>query len=375
MMRLALKMLMGDRSRYLTLVIGLSLVSFLFVQQGAAFCGIMARISKPIEAVGAPVWVSDAKLQSIEESRPLPDTDLSRVRSVPGIEWAVPLFLRIVQVRLHDGTFQNVRLFGLDNNSLIGRPPHMLAGRTSDLFAPDSVILGSSESDRLGGPKVGNTFEINDRLARVVGVADAARDFVGNPYVYTTYDRAISFTPPQRKQLNFILAAPKEGVSAEALALTIRRATGLGAYTLDDMRWLSIDYTVRNTAFPVLFAIALLMDFVVGMSVAGQTLHAFALQNERFLAALKAMGTGQLTLSLMSVTQGLTVGLISFGIGSGAACLFGYLTGGGTGRLAFYAPWQLMAVSFGVLIVICLFSSLFAVRRVLLLEPGVVFRA
>jgi len=59
MMRLALKMLMGDRSRYLTLVIGLSLVSFLFVQQGAAFCGIMARISKPIEAVGAPVWVSD----------------------------------------------------------------------------------------------------------------------------------------------------------------------------------------------------------------------------------------------------------------------------------------------------------------------------
>src|SRR5882724_5377723 len=177
MIRIALKMLMGDRSRYLTLVIGLTLVSFLFVQQGSAYCGIIARIAKPVEALSAPIWVSDPKLQSIDESKPLLDTDLPRVRSVAGVKWAVPLFLRSVQVRLHDGTFQTVRLIGLDNDSLVGRPAEMLAGRTADLFAPDSVIVGKAESNRLGNPAIGDTFELNDHRARVVGIADVSRDF------------------------------------------------------------------------------------------------------------------------------------------------------------------------------------------------------
>jgi putative ABC transport system permease protein len=314
-------------------------------------------------------------VKSIDDSQPLLDTDLRRVQSVPGVKWAVPLFLRTVQIRLKDGSFQTVRLFGLDDDSLIGRPSSMVAGATSDLFTPDAVIIGKAESERLGNPRIGDIFELNDHRARVVGIANVSRDFGSNPYVYTTYDRALDYAPPQRRQLNFVLAAPRDGVSLDVLVARIRAVTGLGAYTFEGMRHLSIGYYLRNTAIPVNFGLGLFMVFLVGLSVAGQSFHAFALQNERFLAAMKAMGTGNLTLSLMSVTQALTVGLISFGIGSGAACLFGYLTGAGTGKLAFYTTWQLMLVSFVELVLICLLSSLFAVRRVVRLEPGLVFRA
>jgi putative ABC transport system permease protein len=367
-------MLMGDRSRYLTLLIGLAGVSFLFVQQGSVLSGVILRIAKPVDAVGAPIWVCDPQLQSIDDSKPLLDIDLYRVRSVPGVQWAVPLFLRTVQARLADGRFQVVRLFGLDDDTLIGRPPEMLTGSTSDLFTPDAVIIGKAESERLGNPQIGDTFEFNDHRARVVGIASVSRDFGSNPYVYTTYDRALEFTPPQRKQLNFVLVAPNIGVAAETLAARIRESTGLGAYTLEGMRRLSIGYYMRNTGIPINFGLGLLMTFIVGMTVAGQTFYAFALQNERFMAALKAMGTGSLTLTLMSVTQGLTVGIVSFGIGSGAGCLFGYLTGRGTGKLAFYTPWQLIAISLVVVVVICFLSSLVAVQRVLRLEAAVVFR-
>jgi putative ABC transport system permease protein len=146
------------------------------------------------------------------------------------------------------------------------------------------------------------------------------------------------------------------------------------AYSLDGMRRLSIGYYLRNTAIPVNFGLGLLMTFLVGISVAGQTLYAFALQNERFVAGLKAMGTENRTLVLMSITQGLTVGMVSLGIGAGAACFFGYATGGGTGKLAYHTPWQLMAITFVVVVVVCVLSSLFSVRRVLRLEPAVVFR-
>jgi hypothetical protein len=87
----------------------------------------------------------------------------------------------------------------------LGRPARMIEGDSAELHTPDSVIVGKAQSERLGSPKVGDVFEINDRLARVVGIADAPRDFQGNPFIFTTYDRALQYTPLQRKQLNIVL--------------------------------------------------------------------------------------------------------------------------------------------------------------------------
>ncbi|MEW6735761.1 MAG: ABC transporter permease [Acidobacteriota bacterium] len=373
MLRVALQMLIGDRAKYITLVSGLSFVALLFVQQGSVFCGLIMRTAKPVEAIGAPIWVADPFLQSIDDFKPLTDTDLTRVRSVPGVKWAVPLFVRQVQVRLKDGKFQTVRLFGLDNATLVGRPAQMLSGDVAALNAPDAVIVGKAELERLGNLKVGDTFEINDRLARVVGVADVPRDFFSNPYVYTTYDRALQYAPRQRKQLNYILVAPQDGLTIDQVAQNINKTTGLAAYSGDGLRWLTMKYYLRNTGIPINIGISLLLVFTVGIAIAGQTFYAFALQNERYFGALKAMGTSSLTLVKMIVVQSLTVGLIGYGIGAGMATLIGWLGQGG--RLAFFTPYQLLLISFCVTIVICLLSSLVSIRRVLKLEPAVVFRS
>ena len=43
--------------------------------------------------------------------------------------------------------------------------------------------------------------------------------------------------------------------------------------------------------------------------------------------------------------------------------------------MAFYMPWQVLALTAAAVLSICVLSSLLSVRRVLLLEPSVVFRA
>jgi hypothetical protein len=154
MWRIGLKMLMGDRAKYFTLVGGVSVVVFLFVQQGSVFCGLIGRTAKPVEAIGAPIWVVDRNLQVVDEFKGLLDTDLLRVRSVEGVKWAVPLFIRQAQVRLPNGKFQAVRLVGIDSATLVGRPPRLLEGRIEDLNAPDAVIVGRAEMERLGSPKM-----------------------------------------------------------------------------------------------------------------------------------------------------------------------------------------------------------------------------
>lgn len=372
MMTIAIKMLMGDRAKYFTLVSSLAFVSLLFLQQGGIFCGLIGRTARPIEVIDAPIWVCDLHMQSIDDAEPMLDTDLYRVRSVPGVQWAVPLIVRVVTARLETGQYQSVRLYGLDDATLYGRPAKMLAGKTTDLLQNDAVVIGKAESEKLGNPKLGDTFEINDTQARVVGIADAPRDFLSNPFVFTTYSRALSYLPPDRKTLLYILAAPQPGVPVATAIANIRRVTGLAAYTQDQYRWHTMGYYLKNTGIPINIGLSLVLVFVIGTGIAGQTFYAFALQNERFFGALKAMGVSGRTLMRMILLQSILVGVIGFGIGSGLAAIFG-LSAGPASKVAFDAPWQLAALSFVAVLGICLAASFASIRRVLRLEPAVVF--
>lgn len=373
MWKIAIKMLMGDRSKYFTLVSSLIVVSFLFLQQGSIFCGLILRTARPVEVVGAPIWVCDPNLSSVDQSMPLLDTDLQRVRSIPGVKWVVPLLLQTVSAHMQSGNYQTVRLYGLDNDTFFGRPK-MLTGVSRTLTQDEAVIIGRAESEKLGNPKPGDTFEMNDNQARVVGIADVPRDFFSNPFVYASYDRARQYAPQQRKQLSFVLAAPADGVPINEVTQRIRKATGLAAYSEQQFRWLTMDYYLKNTGIPISIGISLTMVFLVGMSIVGQTFYQFALQNERYFGALKAMGTSSVTLTKMILLQALLVGLVGYGGGAGLGGIFGLIAGGPDSKIAFATPWLMVVISFVAVIVICLLSALIGIRKVVKLEPAVVFR-
>src|SRR5258706_5575239 len=126
---IALKMLTGDRSKYLGLIFGVSFATVLMTQQISIFAGIMRRTASQILDVrDAEIWVMDNKVRFIDEVPALPDTDLVRVRGVKGVEWAVRMYKGQVRARLADGNFRNVVLFSLDDESLVCAPQTMLLG-------------------------------------------------------------------------------------------------------------------------------------------------------------------------------------------------------------------------------------------------------
>ena len=118
---IALRMLMGDRAKYFGLIFGVTFATLLMTQQVSIFMGIMTRTASQILDVrDADIWVMDNKVRFIDEVPALPDTDLHRVRGVPGVEWAVRMYKGQVRARLADGNFRNVVLFGLDDATLVG---------------------------------------------------------------------------------------------------------------------------------------------------------------------------------------------------------------------------------------------------------------
>src|SRR6478609_2487480 len=138
----ALKMLLGDRAKYLGIIMGLTFASLLITQQLAIFIGLMTRTYGAISDLGLPdIWVMDHKVQFIDDIKPLQDTQLLRVRGISGVEWAVPLYKGLLKARLSNGNFQTCNVLGLDDTTLIGGPPIMVEGRLEDLRRSEAVIV------------------------------------------------------------------------------------------------------------------------------------------------------------------------------------------------------------------------------------------
>jgi putative ABC transport system permease protein len=372
----ALKMLFGDRAKYLMLLCGLTFAVMLIVQQGSIFWGLMMWSQANISNLNVPIWVTDPGIAQVDEVKPIASTAVDRVRSVDGVEWAVPLYKGLLRARLADGDYHQITLTGLESATLIGRPAQILEGRFEDILQPDAVVLDQWAVERMGGPtvvKVGTIFELNDKLARVVAIAKTQKSFTNIPVVYTTYERAMRYVPRERRTLSYVLTKAKDAVPVEDVVQRIRTQTGLGAFTEEEFGWKTIMWVLKNTGIGINFGTTILLGFIVGMAIAGQTFYLFTVENLRQFGALKAMGASTFTLARMILLQAFTVGLTGYGVGIGLATVFGFLTASG-GNLPFAETWQLLLMVLVALLAICTFSALISIIKLARLEPAIVFR-
>lgn len=385
MISLALKMLFGDSGKYLMLVAGLVFATFLMAQQAAVFCGLMLWTTSTLKNVPAPIWVVEGKVEQVNETNPMLDTDVARVRSVDSVAWASPLYSGIQRVKLENGSFKIIQLIGIDSTTLAGAPAKLREGRLDDVRLPHTVIIDDLAIKRLAldpkrGIKLGDVFEINDQEARVVGITDAMTSFTGGPYVWTTYSRSLQYAPSQRKMLSAVIAAPKPGISDEQAAADIERQTGLRAYvnrgfnqSPRDFGTSTIWWYVRNTGIPISFGTTMLVGFIVGAAVSCQTFYTFVMEHMKHLGALKAMGASNAKLCLMLVVQAVTVGIIGYGIGLLATAGFAKAALANE-QPPFFLPDMVPFVVLGVILFICIMSALIGIWKVSRLEPAMVFR-
>ncbi len=361
------------------LISAISFCTLLITQQTCVFAGLMRWTTATLQNTQSPVWVMDPKVEQVNEVKPMRDTDLARVRSVTGVAWAVPFYFSLQQARLYNGQFKSIQLFGLDSATLLGAPPVLIEGRLQDLWQDKAVII-----DKVGLAKfnegnekplkVGDSFDINDHEARIVGICEAARSFFGYPFIYTTYERAIQMAPKTRRNLSFILVQPIESLTPDQTALEIEKQTGLKAVSEEKFFWSTIWWFIKNTGIPISFGTTILLGFIVGITVSGQTFYSFILENLGNLGALKAMGASNGLICRMLIIQALFAGFTGYGIGVGLGSIFGFITLK-SGQPPFYMPYEILLGTLACVLLICILAAYLGIRRISRLEPAEVFRA
>lgn len=379
----ALKMMIGDKAKFIGIIIGLTFASFIITQQAGIFVGLMSRTFGFLTDTRQPnIWLMDPEVQFVDDIKPFKMTNLYQARGVEGVEWAVPLYKGLLKARLPTGTFQICNVIGIDDATLIGGPPYITTGSIENLRFPDAVIinevgakkkLASFQHGKRVPMQYGEVFEINDRRARVYGFCQTERTFQSQPVVYTTFEKALRFSPPERDLLSFVLIKAKDGVDPEILAQNISDVTGLLALTTKQFRNKSLRYYMTQTGIPINFGVAVILGVIIGVAIAGQTFYTFAHDNMRYFATFKAMGATNKLITKMVFLQALMVATIGWSFGIGLTTLFGGSSGGT--ELSFLLPWWLFIGSGVAIYFITFLAALVSLYKIIRLEPSIVFQS
>jgi putative ABC transport system permease protein len=372
------QMLTGDRAKYLGLIFAIAFSTFLMSHQASIFTGLMNRTrSQILDIQDAPIWVMDAKTQYADEVKALTDQDLFRIRGVEGVEWAVPLFKGVSRAKGADGRFRGVILMGFDDASLVGTPRDLALGSITSLAAPDSIAIDQVGFKFFfpGEPlALGKTIELNDRLLKIVAIVKSSAPFQNLPVMYTRYSHALTLVGRERNQMSFVLAQNRPGFTVEQVNRNIEKSTALRAISADQFGWETIMWYIRNTGIPINFGITVAIALIVGTVVAGQTFYLFTIENLKQFGALKAIGVTNLRITGMILLQAFVVGAIGYCLGIAMTAAFFDLTQSNLDLRGFRLLPQIMTGTAAVVFFIVILASLMSIRKVLVLEPAVVFR-
>ena len=378
MLWIAIRMLTGDAQKFYGLLFGIAFSTLLITQQLTIFVNLIERgASGVFNAPEAEIWVMDPVTRTTDVTYAMPSTALDEVRSVPGVEWAVPHLRANASVRTSTGDLEGVAIIGVDDATLIGLPEDMVEGSKKALFQPDSVLIDDGGAFNLFGTEedpIGQRLELNDQRAIIRGVADAIPSFTSQVVLYTKYSQALNYVPGTRNRMTFVLAGVADGETAEGIAARIEEQTGLKAETRADFADAGVNFIIENTGIPTNFGITVVLGFVVGVAIVGLTFSLFIRDNIKQFGALKAIGVTNSKIVRMVAAQAGLVGAIGYAFGVLGTVAFLWAFSGNPFFKGFHIPWQIPLISLGAVIVILAITGWLALRSVLSTEPAAVFR-
>ncbi|EON15267.1 ABC transporter permease [Pandoraea sp. SD6-2] len=373
-MRIGFRLLVNDKAKFSALLVGIVFSVFLMTQMTAMFAGILNRAYATITNVGAEIWVIDPAVNTPTTSFPLPNYLLDAVLSMEGVKYAAPLYIGGAQVRLANGVYQSVSVVGLDDASLFGRP-HMASGNILDIYADNAfLVVDDPEIEKLGNPKIGTTFEINDFRGVIVGLAQvSANGLNGVPTLYTTYSRAVEYIPGTRFTISYILVQPKTSAAIPSIKQQVAKL-GYIALTKDEFNQRIANYYIYRTGVGTNILLMTIISFIVGVSISGQTFYTFVIENLDKFGALKAIGAKGSELVKMILFMATFTALTGYGIGVGLVTLVIMAAKHTLPNYAAITTFWNLAFSFTMVLLIAGFSSYVGIRKVLKIEPFDIFR-
>jgi putative ABC transport system permease protein len=373
MQSLARKNLLHDRVRLLVTLTGIVFAVVLSAIQLGLFVGFRRATSDVITFAGADLWVMSRGVTNLENAVPFSERKAYDARAIDGVASVQKHIIQFAQWKKPDGGQELVTIIGTESGAPLGQPWNLVQGSIDALAEPDAVIVDELYLDKLGIRGIGDTVEINNRRARVVGLTRGIRTFTTTPAVFTSFKRALDYAQLPADRTLYLLVRTAPSADAEAIADGLRaHLTDVDVYRSDAWRAKQEYYWLFGTGAGVTVLIAAVLGLLVGVVVVAQTIYAATLDHIREYGTLKAMGASNAYLYRVILEQAAISAVAGYAIGLAIVIVAARLSLRST--TAILLTPTLTVSLFVLTVAMCMAASMVSINKVTRLDPAMVFR-
>ncbi len=369
---LAFRMLLDAPLKSLGTLIGVIISVFLMTQQLALLIGILGRVTSFVDSSGVDIWVTSLATESTDATGTVPASRVGAVAGTPGVAWAAPVVQDLGQVTRPDGVREAVKVLGVEPPSYAGLPRTLAAGTSpASLRGSGRILLNWNDRPAFAAAEPGDRIEINGKAAIVNGFFQGLDPHSPYYYVFANIDDARSLTGFPQDRVTFIAVGAEPGArAAEIKAGLEARIPEVLVRTRAEMAAMEERYFLVRTPVGVLFGMGTIVAAVIGAAIVAVTLYSTAVDRARDYGTVKAIGARQRDILQLLLVQAWIFAAVGYSIGLAAF----FAVRAHLPELDMASPPVLVAGVAVAAFVACTLASLFAVRRVLRLDPAIVFR-
>ncbi|MGF1497453.1 MAG: FtsX-like permease family protein [Elainellaceae cyanobacterium] len=413
MVSIARKNLFEDIPRFLVAQAGIMFAVSLVTIQLGILNGFTRSTARLIEGSEADIWLAADEMVHFELTQPMPLENATIARGIEGVERAEALILSGGRWRSPDGKIGPLRIIGFDPNGRLFQPGELVAGDRDRITEPFNIMTDATNISSLQLQELGNEGEISSAPATLVGLTKDTQSIVSSTMVFTslenakaystagltsnvlcdvqrgggldcttTYSRADESEPVAAPQpltvsdpISYVLIEATPAQDLEALKQRLEAAfPEAQALTQDEIAAITRNYWRLRTGIGFILGLGATVGMVVGMVIVGQILYSSVSDHLREYGTLKAMGASDRMIYSVIVEQSLWMAVLGY-VPSMLLCLgLGSWTYATQGIMILITPTMAAGI-FGITVIMCVGSALFAIQKVTHVDPAIVFKA
>lgn len=373
MVSLARKNLLHDRLRSLITISGVAFAVTLVLVQVGLFIGLLDKSTVTIRNAAADLWITSKETPNVDFAHGFPETNVLRVRGIPGVARADNLLVQFMNIQLPSGAEEGCLVYALEDFRAWNLPWRFEGADASDLRRGTYIFMDKSAERRFGPFAIGEDREIVGRRFRIIGTTEGAVSFTTAPVVFMNYRSAQSLFATLREKTHYVLVKLDAGADPTAVAAEIRnRLPYNDVYTRDEWARRSRAYWVVSTGLGMNMGVTVFLGILVGVVVVAQTLYTSAVEHVKEFGTVKAIGGSNWDIYRILGEQAVVAAVLGFGLGVALSFSIRPMMA----KLALnvtISPAFVAAVFAGTLLM-CLGAAFFSFGRVSRIDPALVFR-
>jgi len=366
MVPVARRNLFAEKGRFAISVLGVAFAVLLILIVVALYRG-WSRTGAVFEQLPGQLWVvQQGTTDPFHSASLLTPEQLQHAAEAPGVETVVPVLQRQMTFVAGNGE-QDARLMALDI------PPSFPIDQElrKQFLPPERQIIVDTTFTRQSGLSKGDTIRINGIDLTLADVRDPHGD-VFSEFAFVNFADAERIFGV-RDVVTYGMVVTTPGSDPVAAKAALEQHTGQKVYTASEFAH-AVRKMIDETFVPIIL-ILVVIGFVVGTAVVGLTIYTATIERSREFGVMKAVGASPgflyrivLSQSAMLTGAGYVVGLVASLITAdlAARAVPKFTT---DFQAADLAAVLVAAVFMGVV------ASFLPVRRIVRIDPAIVFRA